>query len=148
MITEIPLSSMNFPSEFKLEKDLQFYIETNIKKFCRDILEDAYVSHKADESINQLVKQRARGTKRVDLLVKCENNLYIIELKAGGGSNTRAGIGQLLDYGREFTYSKKRLVLLSTTFDNSTALTIKEYKLPITYMVLRKAQTYIYQEAA
>lgn len=148
MNTKIQFNDLNFESEFSSEKELQRYIETNIERFCQDILEDKYVSHKADEPVVQMVRQRARGTKRIDLLVTCENSLFIIELKAGGGNNTRAGIGQLLDYGREFTYPIKKMVLLSATFDSSTALTIEEYKLPITYMVMRKAQTYIYQEAA
>lgn len=145
---KILFKDLNFVSDFKSEKDLQEYIETNIELFCRDILEDPYVSHKTDEPVIQSIRQRARGTKRIDLLVQCENSLHIIELKSGGGNNIRAGIGQLLDYGREFPYPTKKMVLLSSTFDNSTALTIEEYKLPITYITLRKAQTYIYQEAA
>jgi hypothetical protein len=61
----------------------------------------------------------------------------------------RQGIGQLLDYGREFSDTKKaKLILLTTRFDLSTALTIAHYSLPIRYIYFEKARMLEYEKKA
>ena len=55
-------------------------------------------------------------------------------------SENKYGIGQLLDYGREFPYPKKELLLITSKFCQNTAKTIKHYKLPIRYFFINKKQ--------
>ena len=124
-------------SSFKREKDLRKYIVDNIIQFTEDILDDVYISHKEEQEFSK--KYHLGLSRRVDLLIYGENNLYIVELKNPRyQSENRGAIGQLLCYGQEFLDSKKRLVLISTKFDIHTATAIQHYKLPIRYIYFDK----------
>ena len=134
--------------DFKSEKELCQYIEANISEFCRDSFDDVYVSHEIDKPI---VPQQRFGprTRRVDMIIRCKKHKYIIELKnPTHPAENRHGIGQLLDYGREFIDTGKKLVLISTSFDINTAKTIEHYNLPIVYMYINKTQILEFKETA
>jgi hypothetical protein len=127
-------------NQFNKEKDLSDFITYNIEYFCNDILEDELISFEVDKTI---VKQRRFGARgrRVDLYIICKNKHYIIELKNPTSlSENTAGIGQILDYGRQFPYPKKELILITTMFDKDTHLTIKHYNLPIRYLYFEKGR--------
>ena len=81
--------------------------------------------------------------RRVDLIIVCKKHTYVIEVKNPKTATcNRHAIGQILDYGREFPDSKKKLVIITTYFDQNTAQTIKAYNLPIKYIYINKYQSY------
>ena len=123
---------------FEKEINLVDYIVLNIDKFVSEFLEDELISFEVDMPINKATRLVPRG-RRIDLFIKCKNKIYIIETKnPSSGTENRAAIGQILDYGREFTDSKKELIIITTKFDINTARTIKYYDLPIRYIYLSK----------
>lgn len=123
---------------FEKEIDLVNYIVLNIDKFVNEFLDDELISFEIDMPINKNVTLAPRG-RRIDLFIRCKNKIYIIETKnPKSGTENRGAIGQILDYGREFTDSKKELIIITTKFDINTARTIKYYSLPIRYIYLSK----------
>jgi len=129
-----------FAKDFKTEKALSKYIEDNISLFCKNNLSDDFVSYTTERPVRGHFRFSPRG-RRIDIHIICKEYEYIVELKNPTGlSENRNGIGQLLDYGREFPYSKKQLLLISSKFDAGTAKTIKYYKLPIRYFFINKKQ--------
>ena len=123
--------------DFDQEKELSAYIVTYIHEFCRDVLNDRLISFEKNYHICIWGDWKFKRDKRVDLLVRGEKGLYIIELKNPRYlAENRCAIGQLLNYGREFLDSKKELVLVTTKFDIDTAKTIKYYGLPIRYIYM------------
>lgn len=126
-------------TDFHREKDLQDFLVVNIEKFCREILGDELVEYKEDHPfIPQMFGPR---TRRVDLYIRGKNKVYIVELKNPKNlKECRDGIGQILDYGREFPDPEKELLLISTKFDINTARTIKHYGIPIRYFFMSKRQ--------
>ena len=130
-------------NDFKNEKELSDYTKLNIKKFTEDILEDELVSFEFEKKI--VKKERPQRHKRVDLYVIGKKGKYIIEFKNPTWNNENLNaIGQLLNYGRQFTDSKKELVLISTLFDEETARTIKYYNLPIRFIYFDKEKSLEY----
>lgn len=130
-----------FNKHFKKEKDLVLYIINNIDSFCKDFLNDECIWFEIDSPIN--INQRfGPRWKRIDILIKWKEKLYIIECK--NTKNTieiRQSIWQLLDYWREYLdTNKKELILISNMFDNDTAETINYYNLPIRYLIINKKQ--------
>ena len=132
-------------SDFESEAALSSYLEENITLFCGQ-LGYSYISHAVDSPISDYTRFGPRG-RRVDMLVECKEKLLIIELKnPRTGTDVRAGIGQILDYGREFPDTeKKELFLITTRFDIHTARTIKHYSLPIRlfYMSREHSMEYV-----
>lgn len=128
-------------NSFEKEIDLVNYIVLNIDKFVNDILNDELISFEVDMPINKQNRLSPRG-RRIDLFIKGKNKTYIIETKnPTSGTENRAAIGQILDYGREFTDPKKELIIITSKFDINTAKTIKYYNLPIRYIYLSKKRT-------
>lgn len=148
-IDEIPLDIDNRPiilknhktiktDDFKKEINLVDYIILNIDKFAKEILQDEIIEFETEKNIVERCCFSPRG-KRVDLYIKGKKKDYIIEFKNPKYYHeNRCAIGQLLDYGREFSDSKKDLILITTKFDLDTARTIKYYNLPIRYIYLSK----------
>ena len=133
-------------SVFKLEKDLVDYIVLNIDLFAKDILDDEVVSFEVDKPINKQICFSQRG-RRIDIFIVGKKKIYIIECKnAHSGTENRAAIGQILDYGREYTDSKKELIIITSHFDIETAKTIKHYNLPIRYIYINKKQILEFKE--
>lgn len=129
------------------EKQMQDHIVANINEFVRDVLDDHYIDHKVEWGIDQQLRMSPRG-RRVDLIIKGKLYTYYCELKSPQSlTENRFGIGQLLDYGREFSDPQKRLLLITSKFDINTALTIDHYKLPITYIYLAKHGALVYKKA-
>jgi hypothetical protein len=125
-------------NQFAKEKDVEDFISNNIELFTKDILNDELISFEIDASIRKPHGFAPRG-RRVDLVVQGKKKLYIIELKNPlSGTENRAAIGQILDYGREYLDSKKELIIITTKFDTNTAKTIKYYNLPIRYIYMDK----------
>lgn len=125
-------------NDFGNEKELVEHIVINIDKFAKDILDDEVISFEVEKQLS------AKG-RRIDLYIIGKNKTYIIEFKNPKCSTEiRASIGQLLDYGREFTDPKKELILISTKYDYNTQATISYYNLPIRYIYISKS---IYLEA-
>ena len=123
---------------FNKEIDLVNYIVLNIDKFVNDILNDELISFEIDMPINKQNRLAPRG-RRIDLFIKGKNKTYIIETKnPSTGTENRFAIGQVLDYGREFTDPQKELIIITTKFDLNTAKTIRYYNLPIRYIYLSK----------
>ena len=134
------IASTDFAKEFNLVE----YITHNIQSFVKDFLEDELVMFEVDKPIHPRYKFSPRG-RRVDLYIKGKNKSYIIETKNPKYlMENRQGIGQLLDYGREFLDPIKELLLITTKFDINTARTIKHYNLPIRYIFLSKNLTMEY----
>lgn len=131
-------------SDFDKEKHLEEFLVNNIDKFVNEFLDDSIVSFEINKPINKQRKFSQRG-RRVDLYIKGKLNTYIIELKNPiSNTESRAAIGQILDYGREFLDPKKQLLIITTKFDINTAKTIKYYNLPIRYIYLDKNKTLEY----
>ena len=127
--------------DFPSEKALSQFIEENIEDFC-DHLGLTYISHKADHDLRLVNRFGPRG-RRPDFVIETEYETVVVELKNGSGPQVRAGIGQLLDYGREFLDTKKEcvMVLVSSRFDSCAAKTIEAYHLPIRYVVMSHEKT-------
>lgn len=124
--------------DFVKENNLVDYIICNIECFARDILRDTVISYEKEKPIDDFRRFGARG-KRVDLYILGKRKEYIIEFKNPKyKSECRSAIGQILDYGREFSDSKKELIIITTFFDLDTAKTIEYYNLPIRYIYLSK----------
>ena len=129
--------------DFASEKELANYTKINIKKFTEDILEDELVSFEFEKRIEK--KDKTQNLKRIDLYVVGKKSKYIVEFKNPKWSNENLNaIGQILNYGRQFTDPKKELVLISTMFDIETAKTIKHYNLPIRYIYFDKEKSLEY----
>jgi len=125
--------------QFDKEKDIERFIISNMEEFVSYILEDSLISYEVDKPID-IQRFGPRG-RRVDLLIKAQKKTYIIEIKnPSSGTENRAAIGQILDYGREFLYPKKELIIITTKFDINTAMTIDFYNLPIRYIYLDKVR--------
>lgn len=133
--TDAPLKN----NDFKSERHLSDYIETNIELFCSEICNDVYIDHTA----NKPFEHKGR---RIDLFIECEKSLFVIELKNPRHMNENVGsIGQILDYGRRIKEFKKvELIVITTKFCVDTAKTIKHYHLPIRYIYFSKSQSYEY----
>lgn len=129
---------------FKSEKKLVEYIAENAVLFTKQVFCDEYISHHIEHKIRAFDYFGPRS-KRIDMVICAERNTYLIETKnTKSGNALRASIGQLLDYGREYSDPKKKMVLVSNCFDASTAQTIEHYKLPITYIILSATQALEY----
>lgn len=125
-------------NDFKSENELKDFIVRNIDNICKDIYNDKVKDYKVDFPIQRQLKLSPRG-RRIDLIIYGERNNYLIELKNPKfGTESRAAIGQILDYGREFMNYK--LSIITTKFDIDTAETIKYYNLPIRYIYTNKKQ--------
>lgn len=119
---------------FKSEKSLADYIIANIHEFIHDTFDDKVEFFTVDKEIHPVLRLAPRK-RRVDLLVHGKKSIYVIELKnAKWESANPPAIGQILDYGREFS-DPKQLIIITTCFDPNTARTIEHYKLPIRYFV-------------
>ncbi len=131
---------------FKSEKDLQDYIVNNIKKFCVTVLEDELISYIAEHRISG--SERYNRSKKIDLIIECKKNTYVIELKNPRyKSENISAIGQILDYGR--LYGKKSvLVIISTTYDKDTVSTINHYSLPIKFIYAEDELFLVYEKTS
>jgi hypothetical protein len=122
--------------DYTNEKELLRFIVGHIKEFVSGFLQDEIVSYEIDKPI-EISRRFTRGTRRIDLLIIGKAKTYIIELKTPFyPAENRAGIGQILDYGREFLDPKKEMIIITTLFDINTAKTIEYYKLPIRYVYM------------
>jgi len=128
-------------NDFPKESDLSLFIENNIKKFCA-YLGYKHISHDVNVPINKRFRRSPPG-RHVDLVVDCDGATLVVELKnPSSATESRAAIGQVLDYGREFPDThKKELIIVTTRFDIHTARTIRHYGLPIRYIYMSKAET-------
>lgn len=134
--------------DFAKEINLVEYIIDNIDLFAKDYLDDVVKSFEIDKPILKRSSFSPRG-KRVDIYIVGKKSTYILETKNPTNlMENRQGIGQLLDYGREFLDPKKELLLITTKFDHSTALTIKHYNLPIRYIYMSKLKGMEYKGEA
>jgi hypothetical protein len=127
--------------DFKSEKDLCDYIERNIQLFCIDVLNDLYISHKKEFTINGY--NQSKNSKRIDFFIECEKYKYIIELKNPFyKSELSYGIGQLLTYSILIDKADKnfKFILITTKYDDLSARIINEYKLPIDIIIFSKAK--------
>jgi len=132
-------------NDFEKEKDLLDFIVTHIEEFTQTVLDDEVISFEVELPITKQRVASPRG-RRVDLFIKGKKKTYIIELKRPTSqSENRTGIGQILDYGREFPVPEKELILITTFFDMNTARTIKYYNLPIRYVFFSKSQVFEYK---
>lgn len=132
--------------DFQSESDMVDYIIRNIDNFASIHLNDKIVSFEVDKDIAKQAIRCPRG-RRIDIFIQGEKGVYVIECKnSKNTSSTRAGIGQLLDYGREFLDPKKELILISNTYDSNTAKTIEYYNLPIRYLIINKINTLEFKE--
>ena len=131
-------------TDFKKEKDLKEFIMFNIDKFVKVQLEDKLINAYDEYQIIDQVYFGPRN-RRIDIYLECKKHNYIIELKNPKykSENTKA-LGQLLNYARQFSDSKKKMVLITTFFDIETAKTIEYYKLPIKYIYFSKNVTLEY----
>ena len=129
-----------FNTDFDRESDLEAYICANIEWFC-DALGEKYISHETNKPIVKRLRMSPQ-VRRVDMYIKCRGSVLIVELKnQPSGTQSRAAIGQVLDYGRVFIDTrKKQMVIVTTKFDQPTAKTIKHYNLPIRYIYMSKRQ--------
>ncbi len=128
---------------FAKESDLEQYIIEHIDRFMTTVFNDELIYFESNKPID--VQHFSPRGRRVDLFVQCKNFLYLIELKnPNSGTESRAAIGQILDYGKEFLDPKKQLVIITTKFDHNTAETIKYYNLPIRYIFMDKERSLEY----
>ena len=122
---------------FDYEKELVEYVVDNIDVFAKQILNDEIISFEVEKLVGK--KRRYGKTKAIDLFINGAKSIYIIEFKNPKfPTENREAIGQILNYGREFSDSKKELIIITTYFDLDTAKTISYYNLPIRYIYLSK----------
>lgn len=135
-------------SAYSSEKELEDEICNNIKAFCINILGDNYISHRRQHAINGHkggAKRRSYGLLTIDLIIKCEREEYLIEIKKPKHqAENRSAIGQVLNYGRYLPNHK--LVICTTSIDTDTAETIGFYNLPIKYVFLDKGRSAEYKK--
>jgi hypothetical protein len=125
------------------EKSLNDSLFENINDFMQNIFNEKVKSatNKKSERKGTAKLQSGqvlplRGV-RLDMWVECESgNNYIIEIKNPKYSNydTFKAIGQILGYSIKFPNSK--LVILSTVYDEGYLEVIKQYNLPIDFVLL------------
>lgn len=125
-------------SDFKNEKELVKFIVCHIDDFTKILFNDSVISFETEYEIDKRHKLSPRG-RRVDIFISGVKSKYLIETKCPKfGTESRAAIGQVLDYGKEFCDENVELVIVTTNFDIDTAKTIKYYNLPIRYIYLSK----------
>lgn len=124
--------------DFVNERQLSKYIDENIELFCNDILQDTYVNHKKEFTINK----RKGKTSCIDFFIKCKNGNYAIELKNPKNRNELNGaIGQLLFYELLFEKSKIKIdkfFLISTLHNPLIPEIIDKNNLNIKYVLFCK----------
>lgn len=133
--------------DFKSENELRDFIVRNIDNVCKDFYNDKVINYKIDFPIQKQLKFSPRK-RRIDLVIFGKKSNYLIELKNPRfGTESRAAIGQILDYGREFLNYK--LSIITSKFDINTAKTIKYYNLPIRYIYTNKKQCaeFLYEQS-
>lgn len=134
-------------SKFINEKEVEEYLCTNIESFCSEILKDKYICHSKQLNIGNRT-YRKYGAKRVDVYIECENFNYIVEVKHPNNKcEMISAIGQILNYGRIKTDSKKetKLIVLTTMYDSDFYETIEHYNLPIILMEISKERLVVYK---
>ena len=126
-------------SGFDKEKTLCDYIERHIENFCRDILEDKYISYQTEVQKKSQEYFMPREP-RVDFVIQCEKKQYLIEIKNPKNiSENRNALGQILCYSALFEEEKPyQLIIITTKFDHLTAKTIKNFDLPIRYIYFER----------
>ncbi|MBL4664313.1 MAG: hypothetical protein JKY22_12350 [Flavobacteriaceae bacterium] len=135
-------------NDFRREKDMSRYVVDNAEQITANIFNDELVSCYENKPIKKQMSL-SPSSRRTDIIMKCVKNTYLLELKNPKNvSENRAGIAQLLDYGRQIEedYNNSiKLVLVTTKFDVDTALTINHYKLPISYYYFNSDQMLEYK---
>lgn len=125
-------------SDFSKEKDFVHFVTSNVFSFVRLLFNDEVISFETEYNLDKQYKLYPRG-RRIDLFIVGRKKKYVIEAKNPKfGTESRAAIGQILDYGRELNDKNIELVIITTHFDINTAKTIKYYNLPIRYVYLSK----------
>lgn len=131
-------------NEFRTEKELQDFLLLNINCFIKNQFDDDVIEYFKEYDFTNRMEFGPRNN-RIDLYVKCAKFDYLIELKNPTNKNENiSAIGQLLNYCRmlseynQLSYSKKRMILITTLFDLQTAKTIEFFNLPIEYIYFTK----------
>lgn len=137
----------NNSNDFPKEKNLQNYLDINMKSFINDILGLKYQNHKRESFI---VNKSFGGNKpRIDFLVNLKNNeCVLIECKNPKNKYREivSAIGQILDYILLAEKAGKKIkdTYLVTSKINQTVLDIiNRFKLPIKVCLINKEKLMI-----
>ncbi|WP_035290243.1 hypothetical protein [Clostridium sp. KNHs214] len=132
----------NNSNDFPKEKDLQNYLDINMKSFVSDILNLDYKNHERESFI---INKRFGGNKpRIDFLINLKNNeCVLIECKNPKNKHREiiSALGQILDYILLAEKAGKKIkdTYLVTSKINQTALDIIDrFKLPIKVCLINK----------
>jgi hypothetical protein len=132
-------------NEFKTEKELQNFLFEHIHEFIKNQFDDEVVKAYKEYDFNKQLRFGPRQ-RRVDIFVECKKFDYLIELKNPKYKTQNiSAIGQVLNYSRKLSDSRKKMVIITTNFDEDTAKTINYYNLPITYIYFSKNLTLEYK---
>lgn len=131
-----------FVSPFDKESDLCDYIECNIKSFANDILGIDFDRYIREYEISKRVRFASRS-RRCDFAIFDKNNdIHLVEVKNPKYEyDLDFGLGQLLGYGSASSINGKKpktLTIVSSKFYGDLYETIKQYNLPIKFIVMNK----------
>lgn len=137
--------------KFASEKVIEEYIHDNISSLWKDIFNEEVINSKRQyaEIVGLIEFKKKKGFipkrgVRPDLFIECKSgNKYIVEIKNSrhGQYQTIDAIGKILFYSVKFPQTNK-FVILSTTYDEGFAETIKKYNLPICFILFGETGIY------
>ena len=139
----------NSASDFKTEKDLCDYIETNIKLFCSDI----GVNYKGHERESHITKFKRFGNNKpkIDFLVEDHEGEYtLIEVKKPRYLREAiVGISQMLEYiviAEKEGLKLKKSFILTTKCDCEFIEVIERFNLPIDLILFSKEKLAVWDK--
>jgi len=139
----------NSKNHFKNEKHMSDYIEDNIRLFCKEILEDEYITHSREyvfesgwrKRNGNSVKKGEHNT-RLDFLIICKNDNYAVEVKNPKQirSSLVNAISQIMNYQYEIEKRSIRasLVLVSSKHSVRFVELVRHFGLKFRYILFNK----------
>jgi hypothetical protein len=132
-------------NEFKNEKEFCDFIELNLDLFCKEILGIDLFSYEREFSMGGYERSRRHGTRRIDFLInsKCGQTIGIECKTPKQACELSNAIGQCLSYvslSNKIKNPIDRIVLLSSKPDGLIPMVIKQFNLPIEFVIVNKTK--------
>jgi len=143
---QVKESSFGF-NDFSREKDLCDYIEVNADRFCRDVLEEDYVSHHREWDMGHSMSPwYGTGRRTVDFMFRTDkSDCVIVECKnpTHTYSELRDAVSQLMAYRvmcMDSGIEPNRCLIVTSEYHPIVGRMIHEYSLPFELIVLAKGK--------
>lgn len=132
-------------NDFESESELCDYIETNIERFCLEVLGFELKSFVREYPLINGVTRAKKGNRRIDFYIVSKDGQSIgLECKHPKyASEHSSAVGQALTYIALFEQMEKRLdriIIVSTKIDQTLPLVIDRFKLPIGFIAFDKSK--------